>query len=464
VSVEGWQWRWLVDGADLAGDGPRQSWRTGRLGTHRVAVTATSTDGTSKTATLELEVVKTAFIDELRGRVAPPSQPVDPSIHDVPFGFADIVVEKSAVCVGEPTLIRTTATSKSGATGNLITAIAGIQGSAGSFFRFDGEPGMRRVTMTLRDPDLPGKFAEAEVFIELKDCYASASLFVEATADQVVPDRYALRAKLLKVAKGKAPTNLADAAAAYEWDFGDGQKVVTKEPETGHTFPPEKARPASEYYHSYLVTVAALDPGGRPLAKGYAPVFFYNLRRQSKNKHGLVELVARFRDLVETDDKGNKSLSVTLENIDDTETVRLTEVRLRNLSCDGTTQTESTVDVSSVFPEATIGPRGSVTGTLTVSEPGKRNLCRIFATVTGRSAPGSLDATGAFAMTVGDAFRQTITDQTQLDVIRQVTAILGQAAFTDEDVRRLEDEGKIPRGVLRNPRAAPPAPPPGNRR
>ena len=40
-------------------------------------------------------------------------------------------------------------------------------------------------------------------------------------------------------------------------------------------------------------------------------------------------------------------------------------------------------------------------------------------------------------------------NEQQLEVIKQVIAILGRPSFTDEDVRRLEDEGKIPRGVLR---------------
>jgi hypothetical protein len=460
VATAGWRWRWAADGAALSGDSPARSWRSGRPGTHRVTVTATDTRGTSKTAAIELVVRKVGVVDDLRGRVAPATQPIDPSMHDVPFAFADIVVEKSAVCVGEPALIRATATAPGGTAGNLIAVIGGVQGFAGSFIRLGGEPGMRSVVLTLRDPDLPGRFAQEEVFIELKDCHAPATLLVDATLDRIVPDRYTFATKLIKFERGKVPTDVAGTAASYSWDFGDGEKLVTREPVVGHTFPAERDRPAAAHFHTYLVTVEARDAAGTRLAKGHAPVFFYNLRRQSRDKLGLVELVARFRDLAESDEKGNRSLAVTLENIDDTQTVSLTEVRLRNLSCDGKTETESTVPVGSVFPQATIGPRGSVAGALTVEEPAKRNLCRVFAAVKGTSSPGGLEAAGSFAVTVGDAFRQPVTDARQLEVVKQITAILGTPGFTEEDVRRLEDEGRIPRGALQRPGVGPPPPPP----
>lgn len=454
VSSEGWSWRWQADGIDLAANEARVTWRTRREGRHRLRVTARSTGGTEKSAEVELTVRIPAVVDELAAGTTPRPEPVDPSVHDVRFGFEDVIVEKSEVCVGEPSLIRTIATSTAGPPGNLITAIAGMPGSAGSFLRFDGEPGMRRVTMTLRDPFVPDKFAEEEVYIELKDCYAPATLVVEATPDQMVPDRYAFIAKLLKLEKDNPPTRLADVATSYSWDFGDGETEVTEGFETGHVFPSESERSSSDHFQTYVVTVEALDRDGNRLAKGYETVFIYNLRRQSKDNQGIIELVANFRDIAETDEQGNKSMPVTLVNIDAEETVGLIEVQLRELGCDGEIANEETVAAITLFPETRIGPGKSVEGTLTVEAPAARNVCRVFAAVTGKSSPGSLDAVGSFALTVGEAFRQPITDEQQLEVIKQVTAILGKASFTDEDVRRLEDEGKIPRGVLRP--AAPP--------
>jgi hypothetical protein len=70
--------------------------------------------------------------------------------------------------------------------------------------------------------------------------------------------------------------------------------------------------------------------------------------------------------------------------------------------------------------------------------------------VSGQSTPGSYGVRGGFSMTVGSGpgFRQEITDPKKLEVTMAVLRLTGKSSFTDEDVRRLEDEDKIPRGVL----------------
>jgi hypothetical protein len=443
IATAGWTWKWSVDDHAIAGDGATRSWRSGVVGVHRVTVTATSAAGTTRSAEVELEIRTGPTVSDVPGG---PPPPIDPAVTDVPFGFADIEVEKSEICLGEPTLIRTTATSSAGSPANLITVIAGEQGSARDFVRFEGKPGVREIAMQLRDPDLPGKYAEEKVYVELKDCAAPAALVVDQKADPMVADRYAFATALIRVSRDAAPEKLP-AAAAYAWDFGDGTTQVTTEPDVGHTFPPEAARKA-EHFHTYLVTVDALDAGGQSIAAAHSTTFVYDLRRQSKDRFGLIELPAHFRDLAETDDNGDRAMPVTLDNIDDTETARLTGIELRSLSCDGKTQTSETVPVDTVFPSADIAPGASLTGTFVFPDGASTGICRVFATVTGTSAPGALAVSGSFAMTVGDAFRKPITDEQQLATIRTVIQILGTTSFTQEDVQRLEDEGRIPRGVL----------------
>src|ERR1700721_2475501 len=117
---------------------------------------------------------------------------------DAPLGFGGVVFDPPAVCLGEQTTIRAKRRYPGGRPENLVTTINGKPGTIATFQLMSGEPGMRRLMLTTRDPKTPDRAFASEGFVEIKDCYAPATLIVSKVPNGSV-DRFEFNALLTKL-------------------------------------------------------------------------------------------------------------------------------------------------------------------------------------------------------------------------------------------------------------------------
>src|SRR5439155_26933261 len=145
------------------------------------------------------------------------------------------------------------------------------------------------------------------------------------------------------------------------------------------------------------------------------------------------------------DADGTRYTDVTLTNLDDVETARLADrVELSLVACDGTLVEKRTVPRASVFAAPVIAPRGRLDGHFSI--PDAKGACFANAEVAGESEPGGLRVLGFFQLVTGEPPGVPASEQ-QNQLMSQVLELLGRPKIvTNDDLRRLEDEGKIPRG------------------
>jgi hypothetical protein len=200
--------------------------------------------------------------------------------------------------------------------------------------------------------------------------------------------------------------------------------------------------------------VDALDASGNTMATGYATLTIANRLRTAKREQGVVQLVTEQRPGMTVNEDGSRSTDVTLINIDPVETVRLTGMTLTLKPCDGSDASETNVAVQSVFPDSRIPPKGRLAGRLVLSAEDAKRVCWADARVTGKTDPGQLEALGFFGADTGQSKGIPLAAAAQ-DTMSRALQLLGRSGrtgsvvVTDEEIRQLEDDGKIPRGVLR---------------
>jgi hypothetical protein len=137
-----------------------------------------------------------------------------------------------------------------------------------------------------------------------------------------------------------------------------------------------------------------------------------------------------------------------LANLDSTETARISALKIELTSCEGKSLGSTTADPSTVFKTLTVAPHARISGRFSLTSPAA-GVCFANAEVSGTSEPGKLKVLGFFQLvTTNEAPGVAVTDE-QEQVLQQAMTLLGNPKIvTNEDLQRLESEGKIPRGVL----------------
>src|SRR5439155_15157155 len=161
-------------------------WRSGRRGEHTLAVIVESPWGTRKTAEVRIAVRYGEYYSPETSRLERPDTLPEPRAGELPFGVADVRVEKSEVCQGEPSRIRVTPFDRRGEDRWLTPVVNGQQSWEAPFLLPLGTPGPRLVPVAIFDSRLHGggevESASTFVFIRVKDCVAPFPLFVEHRA------------------------------------------------------------------------------------------------------------------------------------------------------------------------------------------------------------------------------------------------------------------------------------------
>ncbi|HEX7699763.1 MAG TPA: hypothetical protein VF403_03550, partial [Kofleriaceae bacterium] len=214
-----------------------------------------------------------------------------------------------------------------------------------------------------------------------------------------------------------------------------------------HRFPDEVDRP-DERATLYKVQVDAVDATSKTMATSYTSIELPNHFRDLKQEQGLVQLVTKQAPGSQESSDGSRYAEITLTNLDSVETAQLTDMKIHFTSCDGDGLTETTADPHSVFSTLTVPPRGKISGKFSLAAQGA-NVCYANAEVSGTSAPGKLKVLGFFQLVTTDQPPGIPVSEEQEKVMAQAMQLLGNPKIvTNEDLRRLEDEGKIPRYVL----------------
>lgn len=458
-----WKFTWDTDGTPNAISGADGQWRSGKVGDRVITVTVESPWGTKKTASIHKTIRYGNFVLPSSPALQTPdlaALPTDPSPDNLPFGIADVWVEKTKVCQGEPTRIRLTPYDKRGKDKWLVPVVAGEQAWETTFIVPITHPGPRMVQVTLQDAGgaLKGGVVDSidtYVYVEVMDCVAPFPMFLEHRPIPPDDNNVAFRVRLFDGPKwvtkladntGQATSPIAK-AASFHWTFGDGTTVTTTEPMLTHRFPDEVDRP-DERATLYKVQVDAVDATSKTMATSYTSIELPNHFRDLKQEQGLVQLVTKQAPGSQESSDGSRYAEITLTNLDSVETAQLTDMKIHFTSCDGDGLTETTADPHSVFSTLTVPPRGKISGKFSLAAQGA-NVCYANSEVSGTSAPGKLKVLGFFQLVTTDQPPGIPVSEEQEKVMAQAMQLLGNPKIvTNEDLRRLEDEGKIPRYVL----------------
>jgi len=465
-----WKWTWQEAGRTFSHEPLATNWKAGKTGPHDVSVTVESPSGTRKTASVAVTVRYRDFMSPI-GPQSADALASDPAPADLPFGIEDIWVEKTEVCQGEPTRIRLTPFDERGEQKWLIPQVADSQAWETSFVVPLTQPGLRAVPVQVSDtrrPNTPDSGAATTyVMINVKDCVAPFPMFLE---HHVVPphhDYFAFSVRLLAgpawvewnhQSRGAPPDQLTAGrplptatAAAYRWSFGDGAEVVTVEPTVNHRYPAEVDRP-DEAASMYSVKVVATDASGAVMATAYGAVRIANVLRELKHTSHLVQLATEQTPWSNENADGSRTAEVTLVNIDSAETVTLDgDANVAFKPCDGGAPTNRKLALREIFPSLVLAPKQRLSGKFKLSKTDLASTCWADAEVSGLTTPGSLRALGFFTLDAGK-HPTRIYDEEETALMMKVMDLLGHPpAVTDDQIRQLEDEGKIPRGVLLRP-------------
>ena len=382
----------------------------------------------------------------LQASAAIPSAPLKPHRAKIPFGFAGIDVEKSSICRGEQTMIRVRPRHENEAEAAWLTPVVGsTRGWQVPWGDLISPPGRYQVPVRLVSAD--GSFVEERVAIEIRDCTPAWVLMV---ADRELPssggETHELSAMLLSGGGnfGADPS----AAASYLWDFDDGEQVASTERTVIHDFPAEEARSEGDgAEHTYLVRVRALDAQGGELAMGMKELNQRNAFAALKRQGHRLQLKADYSPLPD-----DGVLPFVLRNIDGEETAHLDRVQLRLIGCDNEEKETRQAAATDLLEATSVPPRGSVKGRLTWRAAEREGLCFVEASLSGRSEPGDYEVVTYLSMTVGRRPETVTVPSDHTALLDEAARLLGHPrAITLRDIQRLEEEGKLPRGVLSRP-------------
>jgi hypothetical protein len=358
----------------------------------------------------------------------------------LPFGIADVRVDKPTVCRGEPSRIRVTPFHQhTGGEQWLTATIDGVRGWESAFVAPPGAVGMQRVPVTVsQQRDGRVTRATTDVYIEVADCAAPYSLRVDIQAFAEAPEQIGFYAHASSAG-----------VAEYRWNFGDGTSVRTRTAAAFHTYPAEVDRPGGAAA-SYLVTVDGVAADGTPRGTAYASVAIANPTRLFRAQTAQLQLAVEQRMRPVSDD-GAHAVDITLTDADPAEAARLERIAVTLLPCGGGGGRPLAVDLAAVFGRLEVAAGGRIAGRLTIPGPAARGFCRARAEVAGTSRPGGLPVKVAFGLPLEAARgpRPGPLDAEQQAALDDAAGVLdGATVVSRADLRRLEQAGAIQPGTF----------------
>ncbi|MCP3138810.1 hypothetical protein [Pyxidicoccus xibeiensis] len=373
--------------------------------------------------------------------VAPASRaPVPPPVIDA------VTVEKQEVCSGEDNLISVRAHSPDGNDTYLHTTIG-----TGT--------GMRVPLRVWLEPD--GTYEPPVVTVFGRDNVATSVPVPRYTVKPCEPERlvevfsrrlpnadedYEFLARIVEVPKREAPPRPRFAPVKYVWTFDDQHTVTTATPVVSHTMGSEGARPWAMYFQ-HLVRVDVFDAQGRKLT-GRSSLQLLNTSFENFDKKGVITLMAR----------GTPRFPVRGEDGVVRQTFRLSHawkgpVRLSRVTAlRARTPEQGAPPLPEDASEVSLGvdavPEGrGVEVTVTLDSKAEPDVAMVTYALEGNTLDGH-PARGTFSLMRPPPAptrdnSTPVTDPLLLAKVKKARELLGQPYVTDEDLWRLEREGRF---------------------
>lgn len=239
----------------------------------------------SKTRRPQVEARTPADEDQTDDRAGSPRDwsPRAAVARDAPPGQADVDVgvvidgvdvDKREVCRNEEVIVSIRAHATDRAPEYLNYGVMGKPQLSGSRFPLHLTESLGYGWMNVFARGKKGAATIAAVPpVVVKDCDAPVEVVVDVTRPSDMPDRVRLTARALATTPASPPERQAFRAVKYQWDFGDGTRATSTEPEIEHSY---ESRRQHRSYSYFFVTVDALDDQGRS-GRGSQSVRFVNL-------------------------------------------------------------------------------------------------------------------------------------------------------------------------------------------
>jgi hypothetical protein len=275
---------------------------------------------------------------------------------------------------------------------------------------------------------------------KVRRCAPERVVYVSAKVRANRIHEYEFSARIVENAKDKP-----FAPRQFLWDFGDGDTDVTP---TGYAIHAYRHGVQAGLYTNHLVRVEVVADSGESVV-GRTPVQFYNLAYEHLIKFGVVAIVAqgtpRFPAI---DEHGLVRQKFEIWHSYD-QPVEIQKVTLVRHDSTGRRSDDKEIDLSQVLNETEIPPGKSIEAELTFdSSQYPENLLALVYRLEGTSADGK-KAIGEISVMKPPPKptrenSKAITDPKLLAKVQKAIELLGQETVTQEDIWRLEREGKLP--------------------
>lgn len=346
----------------------------------------------------------------------------------------DIILEKSVVCSGEEFIVYVEAANSNGDKGRLVYTIGTRSGNPGllSF----SEPGTHRFDIVVKDAFGEGiQYAHASVRVNA--CVPHTAVRMSGAPDPENQERIVFTI---------AGDENASRRKRYHWDFGDGTVATTLTSSTTHSYEEREQR---EYASTFVAQVTVIDEQGRQ-SIGRTTVTIPNISYLSLQMGNPVMPVRYDRFLVKKGDRYETRLvfhNVFAENVE------FDEARIALRTCDGIGELPDAIESAERIIDTTAVP-AYLSADAILSLPAwaiPESACFLSLTLHGNMGPEEQRVRAQINLDLPprpltqNATRNTrVTDRALLEKLNRAAAIRGtNRPITDEEIKRLEREGKI---------------------
>jgi hypothetical protein len=345
-----------------------------------------------------------------------------------------VTVEKPEVCEGEENLVTVKAHTPNGDDANLHYLV-GTQMGPMVPLRLPRDP--------LAWPQIVvfGRTQSASIPVpayRIRSCPDSAKLLVEP---HLRPNRwgeYDFEARIVSPSTARKPF----VPVRYRWSFGDGATGATTVPLAAHNY---EMRSQETLFSSYLIEVEANDDQGQKVV-GRASLSLDNPAFETlRDKHFVQLLFSINPRYPELSSDGTVRQSVRAWHARGDHTVEITKVTRVRHKLDGTDERRD--EDPSLLGSSSIPSMPGIEGSVALDLRGDSETFSVDYSMEGTTDDG-LPAYGKFSIMrplprpTREANRP-VRDPVLLAKIRAARRILGQDYVSDEDILRLDREGKL---------------------
>ena len=369
---------------------------------------------------------------------APVSAPIQRGA-PIPPVIDEITVEKEVVCEGEENLITVTAHTLDGADALLHATIGGERGMSvpvKTYLR-DGKPLQPRIIVfgaknVATVVDVPS--------YTVKPCKPERVVNIGLRAVPNREDEFEFFARVIASGKESTPFN----AKRYLWNFGDGETQVTPSGLATHAYGHDGPRNA--LYSQRLIKVEVVGEGGDSIS-GRTSLQLMSAAYEHLLKFDVVALMSQGTPRFPTiDQRGVVRQKFEIWH-QYGEPVEIQSVTVISQDKAGRRGGESKLDLATIIGETEIPVGKSIEAELSLDTAKHPDLVALVYRLEGTSADGKT-AIGEVSVMVPPPKptpenSNPVTDPKMVAKIQKALAILGQDTVTQEDIWRLEREGRL---------------------